>query len=626
MHLNRLVFGITFFLSFIVFDALGQAPAKTDTSYIFLRDYGMYRTKKKNCVKYIREVQKDLKGKHPKKLIFSTGTYHFYPDGAVLKEYYESNTTDINPRICALHFEGIENLIIDGRGSTLIFHEQMQPFTFDSCSNLILKNVTIDWDNPLIAQAEVLKVTDHYIDLGIDPRESPYAIENDKLFFTINRDKKNAWKGTMEFDRKGHYVVPQTGDRGCLGRNWREYRVQAVLPGTIRLYNEFLRKPKVGNFLVLRHAERIHSGVFITESNNIRIDNLRLYHATGLGILAQFSENLTFHNYKAIPNKTKARYFGGGDDGLQVSNCKGQITVSNCEFAGLMDDPINVHGTSVQIQEIVSATELKCKFMHHQSVGLNWGHVGDKISFIENKKMNSLGTGHVASFKPIDKEYFLLAFSEPIPGNIEVGDALENLTWSPDLFVKDSHFKSSRARGLLVSTPGKVVIENNIFESSGSAILIAGDANGWFESGAVTDVLIRNNTFTELCNTSSYQFCEGIISIFPIIPEPDEELTFHRNIRIENNHFYPFDYPILFARSVDTISFTNNTVTRSYNFSPYHNRRHSFSFEFCKNARIEGNLFSEDLLGKNILLKNTKRNNLQTDLEDSFQIEQFVAE
>jgi hypothetical protein len=35
--------------------------------------------------------------------------------------------------------------------------------------------------------------------------------------------------------------------------------------------------------------------------------------------------------------------------------------------------------------------------------------------------------------------------------------------------------------GLLVSIPGKVIINQNEFESSGSAILIAGDANGWYE-------------------------------------------------------------------------------------------------------------------------------------------------
>jgi hypothetical protein len=235
--------------------------------------------------------------------------------------------------------------------------------------------------------------------------------------------------------------------------------------------------------------------------------------------------------------------------------------------------------------------------------------------------MKSMGVGVIATFRSIDNENFILVFKETIPKELEIGDALENLTWSPDLFVSNSHFKSCRARGLLVSTPGKVVIENNTFESSGSAILIAGDANNWFESGAVTDVFIKNNVFTELCNTSSYQFCEGIISIYPEIPVLNETTPpFHKNIRIENNEFHPFDYPVLFARSVDGISFKNNSITRSTSFEPYHNRKFTFSFEVCKAIKISDNTFSEDVLGKNIQLKWTPENQLECDLQQNLTV------
>lgn len=597
------------------------ASEVSDTTYIYLKDYGLEKTKKKDCVKYINKALADIRDDKPKVLVFSRGTYHFYPEKCETREYYESNTSDINPKACAFLFENIKNLIIDGRGSTLLFHGQMQPFTFDNCENVKLKNINIDWEFPLIAQAEVLNVNDHYIEIGVNHKDFPYREEEGKLVFDVYGGKRDEWKSTMEFDRDGRYVVPQTGDWGCLGRGWKEYEAINVMPGVVRLKHHFLRLPKVGNFLVLRHAERVHSGVFIFESKNVSIQNLNLYHATGLGILAQFCEDLTFDAYRAIPNLNRNHYFGGGDDGLQVSNCKGQVTVKNCEFAGLMDDPINVHGTSVQVQEIISDKELKCKFMHHQSMGLNWGHKGDKISFIENERMNSIARGEVLSFQPIDNENFILTLTSKIPQGLEVGDALENLSWSPDLHVSNTHFKSCRARSLLVSTPGKVVIENNIFESSGSAILIAGDANGWFESGAVTDVLIQHNTFTELCNTSSYQFCEGIISIFPIIPKLDKNTpAFHKNIRIDNNQFNPFDYPVLFARSVDGISFTNNTVTRSHKFEPYHNRHYTFTFENCLNALVSNNRFSDDLLGKNIYLKQTNEAELSTDLSDLFEI------
>ena len=600
------------------------SPTLNDTTYVYLKDYGMEKTRKKNCNFFINKALKNLKGNNPKVLVFPKGEFHFYPDGSNQRSYYESNTTDINPRNCSFLFEHVENLILEGNGCNLIFHEQMQPFTFDNCKNIVLRNINIDWEQPLTAQAKVLRVNGEYIEVSIDLKEFPYWIDEGKLYFTINKNEKEPWKSTMEFNHSGRFVVPQTGDRGCLGKGWENYLTENVIPGVIRLYYPFLRKPAVGNILVMRHSERIHSGIFIQESKNITINNVNLFHATGLGILAQFSEDLIFNGYRAVPNKTKNRYFGGGDDGLQVSNCKGQITVTNCEFEGLMDDPVNVHGTSVQIVGKISDKELKCKFMHYQSEGLKWGHPGDKISFIENSVMKSMGTGELINFKSIDKENFTLTFKTPVPKEIEVGDALENLTWSPNVEISNNQFKSCRARGILVSTPGKVIIENNIFESSGSAILIAGDANNWFESGAVTDVLIRNNTFTDLCNTSSYQFCEGIISIYPEIPVLNETTPpFHKNIRIENNRFNPFDYPVLFAKSVDGISFKNNVVTRSRRFEPYHNRKYTFTFEACKNISVSGNQFSEDLLGKNIYLKWTKQDELDFNQPQEFTIENF---
>lgn len=595
--------------------------SQADTTFIYLKDFGLINTRKKDCIPIINDALKEVVGNQPTVVVFPKGEFHFYPEQSQKRSYAESNTSDVNPRNCAFLFENKNNLIIEGNDCKLIFHEQMQPFTFDNCKNVLLKNVNIDWEQPLIAQAKVMKVNDRFIELAIDMKESPYRIDEGKLFFTVGRFEKEQWKGTMEFDREGHFVVPQTGDSGCLGSGWNNYLAETIMPGVVRLNLPFSRKPAVGNYLVLRHAERIHSGIFIQNSKNIRVENVNLFHATGLGTLAQFSEDLTFDGYRAIPNAKKSRYFGGGDDGLQISNCKGQITVNNCEFAGLMDDPINVHGTSVKIVEILSNRQLKCKFMHGQSEGMEWGHAGDKISFIENSLMNSIGTGEVESYKRIGMQLFTLTFKTDLPNTLEVSDALENLSWSPDLLISNSQFKSCRARGILVSTPGKVVIENNVFESSGSAILIAGDANNWFESGAVTDVLIQNNVFTDLCNTSSYQFCEGIISIYPEIPVLNEKTPqFHKNIRIVNNEFHPFDFPVLFARSVDGILFENNTVTRSNRFEPYHNRKYTFSYETCKNISIANNTFSDDVLGKNILLKWTNRQELKCSQDQNLTI------
>lgn len=417
----------------------------------------------------------------------------------------------------------------------------------------------------------------------------------------------------MEFERDTKFIASGTGDAGCLGSDYQNYRAQELKSGLVRLYFNFKRKPAKGNWLVLRHSARDHAGAFIIDSKDVTVLNLNMYNNAGLGILSQYSENLTFRNVNCVPNASKNRILSGHDDGFHYSNCKGLITVDNCRFLALMDDPINVHGTSVRIMEKKDDNTLICKFMHGQSIGFIWARTGEKVGFIENDAMNTIGTGIVNKFTVISPELFEIEFTGPIPGSVLVGDALENLSWSPDVLIQNSFFGSNRARGILMSTPGKVIIENNIFESSGSAILIAGDANGWYESGAVTDVVIRNNKFNDPCLTSMYQFCEGIISIYPEIPASDIRKPFHRNIRIEKNEFHPFDYPVLYAKSVDGLTFTDNKLIRSNRFNPFHSRKSTFTFEDCHNVKISGNSFEGEVLGKNIRLINTPLKQLEID-------------
>ena len=230
--------------------------------------------------------------------------------------------------------------------------------------------------------------------------------------------------------------------------------------------------------------------------------------------------------------------------------------------------------------------------------------------------MQTIATGIVNNFRKIDNEIFEISFRQTVPKQIIAGYALENLTWTCNVSIKDSHFKSCRARGILISTPGKVVIENNIFESSGSAILIAGDANQWYETGAVKDVLITKNIFKAPCMTSMYQFSEGVISIFPEIPQPSTKTPFHQNIRIIDNVFYLFDFPILCALSVENLIFSGNKLSRSYQFEPFHKRKAGLTFELCKKITIENNTAEGDVLGSEVKLEGTSKNDVK--LKGSF--------
>lgn len=591
------IINIAFFLSVL------QTSFSQDT--VWVKDCGLLPNSRINAIPIVKQALALCKNKEKPVLVFEKGRYDFWPQHSMGKLYYESNTEFIPIRNCAILIENMNGLLVDGQGSDFVFHGRMQPFTIDKSQNITIKNVNVDWDVPLTAQAKIKNVTSQYIDLQINTGESPYTIENGKIVFVGEGWKSSLW-GAMEYEEQSKRIVPQTGDAGCLGAGWRSgYVASEISTGLVRLTYPFKRLPKTGNYVGLRHSARDHAGTFIVDSKDVALQNFNLHHTAGLGILSQYAENLSFKNVKCVPSVNTNRVFSGHDDGMHFSNCRGQIVIDSCWFMGLMDDPINIHGTSVRISEKINDNKLICEFIEGMSFGFVWARANETIGFLNKETLNTLGKATVESFKTIDPKKFEIVFATSIPPDIKIGDALENLSWTPDATISNSFFGSNRARGILVSTPGKVVIENNIFETSGSAILIAGDANQWYESGAVKDVTIRGNRFNDPCLTSLYQFCEGIISIFPEIPQPDIEKPFHRNIRIEGNTFNPFDYPVLYAKSTEGLHFVNNRIVRSSRFKPFHKRKCMISLEYCRKVEISKNKLEGDVLGRNIQLIST---------------------
>lgn len=610
---NRFFSGLIFMLA-----ALKAVAAATVVS---VNSFGLKPDSRVNATPYVIKALQECK-KHPEAVLtFDKGRYDFWEAHATEREYYESNTyDDRNPKILAILLDEMQGVTLDGQGSEFIMHGQIQPVTLHRCKNITLRNFSIDWEIPLTAQGKVLNSTPRYMDVEIDREQYPYIIENNLLTFVGEGWKSVCWS-IMQFEPDTRFVCHNTGDNLGWGKR---YHAQELKKGVVRLTEPGEGKtapfPAAGTMLVLRHNNRDHAGMFLFHSEGVRLENINIYHTGGLGVLCQYSKELSFNRVNLMPNEAKNRVLSGHDDGLHIMGCSGKVTVDGCRFAGLMDDPINIHGTCSRIIKVLSPTRVQCRFMQSMSVGMEWGRPGEKAGFIDNKTMRTVGTSTVSKFEAISLTDFIVDFSEPIPAGIQEGNVLENLTCTPDAEIRNCHFGSCRARGLLVSTPGKVIVEDNIFESSGSAILIAGDANAWFESGAVKDVLIRHNEFRYPCNSSLYQFCEAVISIYPEIPEPDVRYPFHRNIRIEENTFHLFDYPILYARSVDGLTFLDNKLIRNTTYQPYHYRKEGITLEYCRNVRIGRSQVEGDVLGSKVKLDHTARGSVKFVKEPFFKV------
>lgn len=575
----------------------------SSSAAVSVANFGAIANSRDDAGPAVRKAIAYLKDHPGTELVFPAGDYHFGVKESTQHELYLSNSDAVNPRNVAIYLEGLKNAKLSGKGARLLFQGRIIPFVIEKCEGVELKGFEIDWPRPLMSQGLVVAADNNGFTLKIDSNEFPYEVQNNRLRFIVDGEARDVW-GYMEFDPNTRGVAYGTGDGGCLRGDWSEEKITEIEPGKVRFSVLLERWPSVGNYLVARHGVRDHAGTFIENSKNIKLTDMEYRHTSGLGVLAQYSENLTYTNVHFKPAPGSKRQFTGHDDGFHFSNNKGKIVVDKCSFYGLQDDPINVHGTSIRVMKKTGPKALQCRFMHGQSVGMKFGDAGDLVSFLDHTTLLSVGRAHIKAIRKVDVDDLELEFDADVPSAIQEGDALENLTWTPEVLIKRSTFGGVRARGLLLSTPGNSVVEDCTFRSSGTAILIAGDANGWYESGAVTDVLIRRNRF-ENCLTSPYQFCNAVISICPEIPTPGVE-PFHQNIRIENNTFEVFDNPVLWALSAGGLTFKGNTINVSKTFSKWHWIKSGLTFLHCTDVTVQGNKIAAGFEGRDVHIEGGK--------------------
>jgi hypothetical protein len=293
------------------------------------------------------------------------------------------------------------------------------------------------------------------------------------------------------------------------------------------------------------------------------------------------------------------RYFTTQADATHFSGCKGHIESVRGLYEGMMDDAINVHGTYLLIMEHLSENQVLGRYMHFQAYGFYWGGEGDSVNFVKSSTMELVGGNVISQIEPYDKEsvhgakVFKITFKEPLPEFMRDGKyGIENMEWTPSVRFANNIVKNNRARGALFSTPAPVVVEENLFDhTSGTAILLCGDCNGWFETGACRDVVIRKNRFVNAL-TNMFQFTNAIISIYPEIPDLEsQQLYFHggngKGIVIEENVFETFDAPIVYAKSVDGLIFRNNEIIRNEDYLPFHWNQEPFLLERVINVDIQ---------------------------------------
>ena len=567
----------------IVSSVKGQSSRDT----VYVSDYVKPNTYE-NCVEDIQKAIDVCRNRGAKVLSFEKGRYDIWPGNAIKKEYFVSNTS--TERECpskvktiGLLFDSLNDLEIARNGALLMYHGKMIMMALDQCKGIRIHSLTTDFERPTTSEIEYIKVGTEGVDVRFH-RDSRYDIRDGKISL-IGEGWRSNINHCIEWDKGTHFFTYSGGWNTLAGSTAKE-----ISPGIVHFDTPSTFQPKEGNILTVRDIIRDQVEFFIKETENIELQDIHISYMHGLGIVSQYSTDITMNHVNCAPNKGRGRLLASSADCIHFSGCKGKITIQNCRFEGAHDDPINIHATYLRIVSKIDDKTVKLRFMHGQSYGFTAFHKGDEVAFIKASRMFRMDNLYVVKdVKRLSEREMLVTFTQTLPQDLEIGhDCLENITYTPEVEIRNNYFTRTSTCGVLVTTPRTVVIENNVFEKTGmSGILIGGDAEGWFESGTVKDVLIKNNTFIDC----AYQGGLGnaLIAIDPTNSFVSSDFPVHRNIRIINNTFKTFDYPVLYAKSTQDILFQGNTIERTHTIDKLSGNKNAFSFNGCKDVVIEGN-------------------------------------
>lgn len=531
-------------------------------------------------------------------LKFKRGRYDFHVSDATGYELYVSNHDQNQPKHVGIYLDNWHNLTLDGGGSQFVYHGRMIPLVVSNSTNCTLRNFSIDFDQPQITQVEVVEnsntegITFRVID-GMD-----YRVADNGHFEVYGEGWSAQPMAGIAFEADTRHIVYNTSDIGI------------NTAGVKDLGNRLMQAPNwkdgrllVGTRVAMRSWFRPCPGIFMNENVNTALLNIKVHYAEGMGLIAQRCTDIRLNKFSVcLKEKDDPRYFTTQADATHFSQCKGKIISENGLYEGMMDDAINIHGVYLKVRERLDDHTLRCRFEHDQAWGFAWGNPGDTVDFVRSETMDAVGQPNViTAIRPADRaeikgcREYIITVKDALPKaiNAEEGYGIENLTWTPEVIFRKNTVRNNRARGALFSSPRRTICEKNLFDhTSGTAILLCGDCNGWYESGAVRDLVIRKNKFINAL-TNMFQFTNAVISIYPEIPNLDAQKSYFHGgksgaIVIEDNEFDTFDAPLLYAKSVNGLVFKNNKVKKNEDYKPFHWNQKPVLLEHCKEAVIPG--------------------------------------
>lgn len=551
----------------------------TNGGDVYLSDFLDSASAESDAVPAIRAAVAYCAKTGASRLVLPGGELRLRPDRAEEKYQFISNNDESLKRI-AFDLEGMRDFTIEGAGTKLLFSGFISPFNLERCRNVTIRDLSIDYARTFHSEGIVRAAGPGWLDVEF-PEEYVCDLSDGCLRFLDDEGTVYPFSSLLEFDAVKREPAFHVDDY-WLAKHTIVARQQPG--GLVRIFRDDL-KAGIGNVMVFGAARRLNPGFTISDSEGIAIRDVNLYHCGGMGVIAQRSRDIELHRLRVVPAPGKGRVISITADATHFVNCGGYIRLLDCTFENQKDDATNIHGLYMPVDSMTAPDRALLRWGHAGQYGVDFLVPGMRVEVVDNMNLETYAHLTVESVNRINKNYTEVKFAEPLPERAGKSHLIAADEDYPEVLVRGCRMSGNRARGLLLGSRGRIVIERNYFHIAGAAVLFEGDGNYWFEQSGVRDVSIRDNVF-ENCNYGSLGWGNACIAVGSGIPERRQS-RYHRNIRIENNVFRGFDPRIVNLYCVDGFVFTDDNRIEHTDDYPYalgENRR--FVTEYCDGVEL----------------------------------------
>jgi hypothetical protein len=387
------------------------------------------------------------------------------------------------------------DMVIEGNGAELLVTDPtVGAFVLHTCSNMIVRDFTIDYETLPFTQGRITQILDSYsfvldVEAGFPaPTDAQFTGTTQRWGYPIDP----LVDGRIRADANNYF-----GTTAAVRLSGSLYQMTvSTNTSTLRVGDRYVEQARTGNAVISLPNCTQPSVIGVTAYTGPSVF---------VAALLSLAPNVIDCHAAIKPGRWKSL----DADGVHVQSARVGAWIENSSFEGLSDDAINFYTLPFAVTQVLGDTQFKFGLLLNRgtTVGsFNFRHFrpGDELTFLNP----TLGTP-LASVRVIDVDLTAqtVTVDQPVTG-ITTGTTSQvtnvyNTTLAGAFLVQESSFLNGRRYGMFLKAGNGQVINNHFEGLSHEAISIYNEPN-WPEGLWSGNLLIQGNTFVD--NGFEYQY------------------------------------------------------------------------------------------------------------------------